>query len=89
MLDPPPPPFLGGAVEMDLNKKIFSIKFLIKKAIFIFGVRCPLTDRTVTVGRVANKVRVASPLQQFYVLKYRSSDAFPAPEIFFSFTNAV
>ncbi len=31
-----------------LNEKIFSIKFLIKKAIFIFGVRWPLTGRTVT-----------------------------------------
>ncbi len=30
------------------NKKIFSIKFLIKKAIFIFGVGLPLTGRTVT-----------------------------------------
>ncbi len=32
-----------------------------------------------TVGRVANKVRV-NPY--FYVLKYRSSDALPAPDIF-------
>ncbi len=31
-----------------LNKKIFSIKFLIKKAIFIFCVRWPLTGCTVT-----------------------------------------
>ncbi len=34
--------------EKLLNKKIFGIKFLIKKAIFIFGVRWPLTGRTVT-----------------------------------------
>ncbi len=31
-----------------LNKKIFTIKFLIKKAIFIFGVRWVLTGRKVT-----------------------------------------
>ncbi len=36
------------------NKKVFGIKFLIQKAIFIFGVRWPLTGRTVTVERVAN-----------------------------------
>ncbi len=34
-----------------------------------------------TVGRVANKVRVEGAY--FYVKKYRSSDALPAPEIFF------
>ncbi len=35
-----------------------------------------------TVGRVANKVRVFNPY--FYVPKYRSSGALPAPEIFIS-----
>ncbi len=40
------------------NKKIFSVKFLIKKAIFIFGVKWSLTGRPGdTVGRVANQVR--------------------------------
>ncbi len=53
-----------------LNKKMFRIKFLIKKAIFIFGVRSPLT------GSIMTQL-------DFYVLKYRSSDALPAPEIFY------
>ncbi len=34
-----------------------------------------------TVGRVANKVRVEGG--EFYIPKYRSSDALPPPEIFF------
>ncbi len=49
-----------------LNKKIFSIKFLIKKAIFNFGVGWP------------------APFNLYlYGPKYQSSDALPAPEIFF------
>ncbi len=39
-----------------------------------------------TVGRVANKVRVEEGFAPFnpyfYVPKYRSSDALPAPEVF-------
>ncbi len=66
--------FLGFSLKIQLfskklsNKKIFSVKFLIKKAIFIFGVRWPLTGRTVTHLEV--------------VPKYLSSDALPEPEIF-------
>ncbi len=41
-----------------LNKKIFNIKFLIKKFIFILGVSWPLTGRTVTQLDV-----LPSPLQ--------------------------
>ncbi len=59
-----------------LIKKIFSIKFLIKKAKFIFGVRRHLTGRTVT--------QLDAPFNPyFYGPKYRSSDALPAPQIFF------
>ncbi len=36
-----------------------------------------------TVGRVANKVRIEGGEPYFYGPKYRSSDAIPAPEIFF------
>ncbi len=39
-----------------------------------------------SVGHVVNKVRVEGgvrPLQPFYVPKYRSSDALPAPETFY------
>ncbi len=46
-----------------------------------------------TVGRVANKVRVEgdeAPFNPyFYVPKYRSSDALPAPEIFPIFAAAL
>ncbi len=69
-----------------LNKKIFSIKFLIKKAIFIFGKVTPDRSHSDPVGHVANKVRVEgteAPFNPyFHGLKYRSSDALPAPEIF-------
>ncbi len=34
------------------------------------------------IGRVANKVRVEGGEPYFYIPKYRSSDALPAPEIF-------
>ncbi len=64
-----------------LNKKIFNIKFLIKKAIFIFGVRWPLTGRTVTQLDVLQTFAPFKP--HFYVPKYRSSGALPAPEFFF------
>ncbi len=56
--------------EKIVEEKLFSIWFLIKKAIFIFGVRWPLTSQ--------------APFNPyFYVPKYRSSDALPVPEIFF------
>ncbi len=54
MSNAPPKQFLRFSLKIQLfskklsNKKIFSIKFVIKKAIFIFGVRCPLTGRTET-----------------------------------------
>ncbi len=46
-----------------LNKKIFGIKFLIKKAIFILGVRWHLTGRTVTqLDVLQTKFRPLQPL---------------------------
>ncbi len=64
------------------NKKIFGIKFLIKRVIFIFGVRWILKVAQWTSGRVANQVLY------FCVPKYCSSDVFPAPEIVnFSIVN--
>ncbi len=60
-----------------LNKKIFSIKFLIKKAVFIFWCKMtPDRSHSDTVGRVANN-------PYFYGPKYISSDAPLAPEIFY------
>ncbi len=59
-----------------LSKKIFCIKFLIKKAIFIFGVRWHLTGSTVT-QLDANKIRVEGGDP-----KYHFSGALPAPESF-------
>ncbi len=48
----------------------------------------PDRSQSDTVRRVANKVRVEGGFAlfnpYFYVPKYRSSDALPAPEIFFS-----
>ncbi len=70
-----------------LNKKIFSIKFLIKKGYIHFWCKMtPVRSHSDTVGRVANKVRVEGGFAPFnpyfYVSKYRSSDALPALEIF-------
>ncbi len=72
-------------------KKYSASNFGSKKVIFIFYVRWPLAARIVTPnGCVANKVRVEGTLiwgkipfnPYFFVPKYHSSDALPAPEIF-------
>ncbi len=53
----------------------------------IFWVTGPHTGRIVTQWRIANKVRIEGDKPTlnpyFYVAKYRSSGALPAPEIFF------
>ncbi len=64
------------------NKKIFSIKFLIKKAIFIFGIRLPWQVaqwHSWTCYKQSKK----PPSTLTSMFRNLSSDALPAPEIFF------
>ncbi len=65
--------------------------FWYKKVIFIYRVRRPLSVAQWPSGHVANRVQVERWLRPFnpyfYVQKYGSFDALPAPEIFFIFSN--
>ncbi len=57
------------------NKKIFSISFLIEKVTFIFGVRWPLTGRTMTHWLCCKQSKGWRGNPYFYIPKYLSCDA--------------
>ncbi len=74
-------------IDFPLLVFLLFFKLLIdKNFMLIFWVTGPHTGRIVPNGGIVNKVRIEGDKPTFnpyfYIPKYRSSDALPAPEIF-------